>query len=108
MNLEDFFYSIINDAFDEYIGHIQYQLQLNNSQYKNAITEIDNIIKKYPNIESIIEQQKEVSLSIEESKALIEYLNLICTIRDIEYREVFFRGGHIAYIYFNKMGIIKT
>lgn len=108
MNLDEQFYSIINDAFDEYIGHVQYELQLNNLQYKNAMTSINDIIKKYPNIESVIEQQKEVALSIEESKALIEYLNLISTIKDIENREIFFKGGHSAYIYLNKIGIIKT
>lgn len=60
--------------------------------YKELVYKIDDIKKQYPNVTSLLEDNKIVELSMEELKALNECLILTDKLKEIELVETFILG----------------
>lgn len=64
----------------------------NRKDYKDLVHKMSDIKEKYPNVTAFLEENKIVKLSIEELKALNEYLVLADKTKDIELIETFILG----------------
>lgn len=107
MDFENSFYDYSKDNFYEYFSHIQYVLQTTNMGYKEALLEKNRLLESNPKIEELFYQRKEMALSLEDCKDIIEFINLQEQIKKIEDEAIFLLGGREAYLYFKKLDILK-
>jgi len=107
MDFENSFYDYSKDNFYEYFSRIQYELQTTNMGYKEALLEKNRLLESNPKIEELFYQRKEMALSLEDCKDIIEFINLQEQIKKIEDEVIFLLGGREAYLYFKKLDILK-
>lgn len=62
---------------------------------------------KYPNLQLVLEEDKELELNIKECKMLQKLNSLYMQMSDFEEREIFFLGARENYYYFKNLGILK-
>lgn len=91
----------------ELIDSSRTKLKRNNLEYKNLHNKFHKIMHDYPNLQLILEEDKELELSKEESKMLQKLNSLYMQMCDFEEREIFFLGAREAYYYFKNIGILK-
>lgn len=85
---DTFFYKNIH-TIEELVGQHIWE---NRKDYKELMEKMNKIKEKYPNIAVFLEDNEIVQLSIEELKALYEYLILADKTKDIELVETFILG----------------
>ena len=78
-----------------------------NIEYKKLLEEVDNIMESYPNLQQILEDDKEINLTKTDCRMLQKLFNLQLDISQFEEQEIFFLGGKEAYFYFKNIGILK-
>lgn len=93
--------------FNELISKAKVSLKNKNVEYKKLLDEVKNIMESYPNLQLILEDDKEINLTKFEFKMLQKLFNLQLDIRQIEEQEIFFLGGREAYFYFKNIDILK-
>ena len=81
-------------------------LKTNNKEYRDLFTKIERFKNKYPNIRGILEDERITEMTLEESKGLVETINLYRDLLKIEQYEMFLFGGREMYNYFKSVGII--
>ena len=61
----------------------------------------------YPNLQMIMEDDKDIYLTKNDCKMLQKLFNLQIEIQALEEQEIFFLGGREAYYYFKNIEILK-
>lgn len=64
-------------------------------------------MESYPNLQQILEDDKEINLTKADCQMLQKLFNLQLDISQFEEQEIFFLGGKEAYFYFKNLGILK-
>lgn len=78
-----------------------------NEDYKNLKEQVNDIMNKYPNLQLIFEDDREIILDETECKMLQKLVALYMDICDIEEKEIFLLGGKEMYFYLKDVGLIK-
>ena len=93
--------------FNEMISDTKVALRNKNTTYKKLLNKVQNIMDNYPNLQMIMEDDKDIYLTKNDCKMLQKLFNLQIEIQALEEQEIFFLGGQEAYYYFKNIGIIK-
>lgn len=92
---------------DEAIEERKIDLINSNNNYKKLKKEFDNIMNKYPNLQLILEEDREMILNRIECKMLQKLVAIYMDICDLEEKEIFLLGGKEMYFYLKDTGIIN-
>ena len=79
-----------------------------NQDYKKLKEQFNNIMNKYPNLQLILEENREMILDEAECKMLQKLVAIYMDICDLEEKEIFLLGGREMYFYLKDVGIIKN
>ena len=102
------FYDDFEDTFYEHLDNVKIHLAKNNKEYIDIENNIRKIIDKDDILNRIIEGQTlNTTLSNDQCKLLCSLINLFSKKRDIEEKEIYFKGSMDAYYYFLKICIIR-
>ena len=102
------FYEAYKYDFEDSIEYVRKYLKENNEEYKNEYKKLHNILSSNLNIQRILDEDIiEKGITKEECKALSKVIILYYNLKDIEEKEIYFKGGMDAYFYFKKLGILK-
>lgn len=93
----------LNEAIEER----KIDLINSNNNYKKLKKEFDNIMNKYPNLQLILEEDREMILNENECKMLQKLVAIYMDICDLEEKEIFLLGGKEMYFYLKDTGIIN-
>lgn len=93
--------------FNEMISDTKVALRNKNTTYKKLLNKVENIMDNYPNLQMIMEDDKNISLTKIDCKMLQKLFNLQVEIQALEEQEIFFLGGRESYYYFKNIGILK-
>ena len=93
--------------FNEMISDTKVALRNKNTTYKNLLNKVENISDNYPNLQMIMQDYKDISLTKSDCKMLQKLFNLQIEIQDLEEQEIFFLGGREAYYYFKNIEILR-
>ena len=93
----------LNEAIEER----KIDLMKNNNNYKKLRKNFDDIMNKYPNLQLILEEDREVILNENECKMLQKLVTIYMDICDLEEKEIFLLGGKEMYFYLKDTGIIN-
>lgn len=99
----DKLYDIDSVELTESIGNLKLDLKRNNATYREIFEKLESIKEKYPNVRKLWEDEKYSKLSEEESKALLETINLYRYLLKIEQYEIFLLGGKECFGYLKKI-----
>ena len=100
-------YNIELCDFSEMISNTKVALRNKNITYKKLLNKIENIMENHPNLQMIMEDDKDIYLTKSDCKMLQKLFNLQIEIQSLEEQEIFFLGGKESYLYFKNIGIIK-
>lgn len=78
-----------------------------NEDYKNLRKTFKEIMNKYPKLQLLFEDDKEIILEENECKKLQELVKVYMDICDLEEKEIFLLGGKEMYYYLKDTGLIK-
>lgn len=78
-----------------------------NKDYKNLKEKFNDIMNQYPNLQLILEENREMILDEVECKMLQKLVALYMDICDLEEKEIFLLGGKEMYFYLKDVGLIK-
>lgn len=92
---------------DEAIEERKIDLINSNNNYKKLKKEFDNIMNKYPNLQLILEEDREMILNENECKMLQKLVAIYMDICDLKEKEIFLLGGKEMYFYLKDTGIIN-
>jgi len=106
-NIEKSFYEYANAEFDHYISTTLYKLQENNEIYRELKEKIKKEIELYPKVELLLYEKEKIILNEEETISLLKVLDMEDSIRMLEEKELFFKGGREIYLYFKKMDLLE-
>lgn len=90
----------------ECIENLKKDLSSKNSEYKEIQRKIERLKSKYPKIRGILEDEEVYELTLQESKVLLEVINLMRDLLRIEQYEIFLLGGRENYEYMKKLEIL--
>ena len=93
----------LNDAIEER----KIDLINSNNNYKKLKKDFYNIMNKYPNLQLILEEDREMILNRIECKMLQKLVAIYMDICDLEEKEIFLLGGKEMYFYLKDTGIIN-
>ena len=78
-----------------------------NNNYKKLKKEFDDIMNKYPNLQLILEEDREIILNEDKCKMLQKLVAIYMDICDLEEKEIFLLGGKEMYFYLKDTGVIN-
>ena len=78
-----------------------------NEEYKELREKFNDIMNKYPNLQLILEEDREMILNENECKMLQKLVTIYMDICDLEEKEIFLLGGKEMYFYLKDTGIIN-
>ena len=93
--------------FNEMISDTKVALRNKNTTYKKLLNKVENIMDDHPNLQMIMEDDKDIYLTKTDCKMLQKLFNLQIEIQALEEQEIFFLGGREAYYYFKNIEILK-
>ena len=93
----------LNEAIEER----KIDLINSNNNYKKLKKEFDDIMNKYPNLQLILEEDREMILNRIECKMLQKLVTIYMDICDLEEKEIFLLGGKEMYFYLKDTGVIN-
>lgn len=93
----------LNEAIEER----KFDLVNRNEKYKNLREKFNDIMNKYPNLQLILDENKEMILTEDECKMLQKLIAIYMDICDLEEKEIFLLGGKEMYFYLKDVGLIK-
>ena len=85
----------LNEAIEER----KIDLINSNNNYKKLKKEFDDIMNKYPNLQLILEEDREMILNEDKCKMLQKLVAIYMDICDLEEKEIFLLGGKEMYFY---------
>ena len=104
---EDKLYDIGSIELTDLIEQRRMSLIDKNEEYKKLSKEFKKIMDTYPNLQLILDKDKEMNLNEIDCKMLQKLVNIYLEMTMYEEREIFFLGGKEAYYYFKNIGILK-
>lgn len=93
----------LNEAIEER----KVELINNNNNYKKLRKKFDDIMNKYPNLQLILEEDREIILNENECKMLQKLVEIYMDICDLEEKEIFLLGGKEMFFYLKDTGVIN-
>lgn len=99
-------YDIESVELFECMENLKLDLKKQNTEYKEIFNKIEKLKIKYPNIRGILEDEKICELTLEESKALLEAINLYRDLLKLEQYEVFLLGNRECFEYLKKIKVV--
>ena len=93
----------LNEAIEER----KFDLVNRNEKYKNLREKFNDIMNKYPNLQLILDENKEMILTEDECKMLQKLFTIYMDICDLEEKEIFLLGGKEMYFYLKDVGLVK-
>ncbi len=93
----------LNEAIEER----KIDLINSNNNYKKLKKEFDDIMNKYPNLQLILEEDREMILNEDKCKMLQKLVAIYMDICDLEEKEIFLLGGKEMYFYLKDTGVIN-
>lgn len=99
-------YDIESVELFECMENLKLDLKKQNTEYKEIFDKIEKLKTKYPNIRGILEDEKICELTLEESKALLETINLYRDLLKLEQYEVFLLGNRECFEYLKKIKVV--
>lgn len=93
----------LNEAIEER----KIDLINSNNNYKKLKKEFDDIMNKYPNLQLILEEDREMILNEDKCKMLQKLVAIYMDICDLEEKENFLLGGKEMYFYLKDTGVIN-
>ena len=100
-------YDIDSTELNELIDSKRIELKHKNLEYKKLSDKVSEIMKNYPNVLALIEDDEINNLNEEECKMLQKLIKLNMKMITYEDREIFFLGARENYYYFRKLNLIK-
>jgi hypothetical protein len=94
------------DAFAEVCSEIWNNLRSNDSEYAELWRELLALMAEFRVLSAVTEGEGEVSLSADEHKAFIRYLDLKNEMEDIERKHIYFCGHRHSFDYLKRIGAI--
>ena len=104
---EEKLYNLDSAEFYELIDSSRVRLKNKDEKYKNISDEIENIRIKYPNINSLFEDEKVTNLTEEECINLQKIIKKYLIISSMKEREIFFLGARENYYYLKNLDLLK-
>ena len=99
-------YDMNSIEFSELIDTARVELK-SNSEYKELQNKVSEIMKEYPNLQLLFEDDKVMILNEKECKMLQQLVSLYLQMSNYEDRKIFFLGARENYFYFKNLGLIK-
>ena len=93
--------------FNELVDDKKIELIKKNNDYRKLQEQYYFMMKKYPKLQLIFEENEELILNKTECKMLQNLMQIGLEIYEIEKYFIFFLGGNQAYFYFRKLDILK-
>lgn len=100
-------YDMDSTELGELVETSKYKLQEKNKRYKELIDEKRDLLRAYPKLQLILDEDKNFELSETECKMLRKLVALYMQLQSYEEREIFFLGARENYFYFKNLGLIK-
>lgn len=100
-------YNIDLSEFSDLIDNIRIELKNKDLEYKKLTYEYYKILKYFPNLQLIFEDQLELELSKEECKILQKLVSIYIDILGFEEKELFLLGCKNAHLYNKNIEIIR-
>ena len=94
-------------SFNELVDDKKIELINKNTEYRKLQEQYYFMMKKYPKLQLIFEENEELILNKTECKMLQKLMQIGLKIDEIEKYFIFFLGGNQAYFYFRKLDILK-
>ena len=103
------FYDNYSEEFEEHLDSVKVYLNKYNKDYKRLQVELNNILDNNLKIQEVVFNNDIKSvLSLEELKELARVIEIHLQMQNIAEKEIYFKGGMDAYLYFDKIGILKS
>src|SRR5574344_1953013 len=96
---EERLYDIGSIELTDLIEQRRMSLNDKNEDYKKLSRELKKIMDMYPNLQLILDKDKDVILNEVDCKMLQKLVNIYLEMAMYEEREIFFLGGKEAYFY---------
>lgn len=100
------FVDVHSNIFEEYLSSVTARLKASNPEYGAIEEKIGSLYRQYPKVLAILDREKSMDLSAEESKALIEVLRLRNRRSRMESEAIYFRGCYDSVGYLKKAGVL--
>jgi hypothetical protein len=94
------------DAFSEVCSEIWNTLRTTDREYAQMWRELLALTKAFPVLPAVTEGEGAVSLSAEEHKAFVRYLDLKHEMENIERKHIYFCGHRHSFDYLKRIGAI--
>ncbi|NLV49819.1 MAG: hypothetical protein GXY20_03895 [Clostridiales bacterium] len=94
------------DAFAEVCNDIWNHLRSTDSEYAEMWRELLALMAEFPVLSEVTEGEGAVSLSAEEHKAFLHYLDLKNEMENIERKHIYFCGHRHSFDYLKRIGAI--
>ena len=95
---------LFGDAFAEVCSEMWNTLRTTDGEYAELWRERLALVEKFPIFEAVMEGEGAVSLSAEEHKAFVRYLDLKDEMEDIESKHIYFCGHRHSFDYLKRIG----
>ena len=100
-------YNIDLSEFSDLIDNMRIELKSKALEYKRLTDEYYKILKDFPNLQLIFEEQLELELSKEECKMLQKLVSIYIDILGFEEKELFLLGCKKALLFNKSIDIIR-
>lgn len=94
------------DAFSEVCSEIWNNLRSTDREYAEMWRELLALMAEFPVLSAVTEGEGAVSLSAEEHKAFLHYLDLKNEMENIERKHIYFCGHRHSFDYLKRIGAI--
>lgn len=102
------FVDVHSNIFEEYLDSVAAKLRESDPEYGALEEKIGSLYRKYPKVLAVLDREKAMELSAEESTALIEVLRLRNARSRMEAEAIYFRGCCDGVGYLKKAGMLPV
>ena len=99
-------YDIDSTELGELVETSKYKLQEKNKRYKELNNEKRVLLRAYPKLQLILDEEKDFELNKIECKKLRKLVAIYLQMQSYEEREILFLGARENYFYFKNLGLI--
>jgi hypothetical protein len=96
----------LEDNFLEISSGVITSLRETDGEYAALCDRQDELQKRFPCIQAVLEGEGAVSMSAEEHKGLLEYLDVTGSMEDIKRLRLYYAGHRDCFAYLKKIGAV--